>query len=201
VLRVGKDGLKSLWENDESLSAHFSTPVYHDGFLYGFHGRQEDGAQFRCVDWKTGKVRWSKDGFGCGSILVADGILLVLSEGGELVLVEPTSSGYREKARAEVLSGPVRAQPALSEGRLYVRDGTKLVCWNLKKYRASGPLTPRHGRHVGSTRCQAGLRNGTTHHGRLQPQFRCGTQQFGNVLARVSPKLGTADTALRIVGV
>jgi len=133
VLRVGKDGLKSLWENDESLSAHFSTPVYHDGFLYGFHGRQEDGAQFRCVDWKTGKVRWSKDGFGCGSILVADGILLVLSEGGELVLVEPTSSGYREKARAEVLSGPVRAQPALSDGRLYARDGKKLVCWNLKK--------------------------------------------------------------------
>src|SRR5262245_1995128 len=133
VLHVGKDGLRSLWENDESLSAHFSTPVYHDGFLYGFHGRQEYGTQFRCVDWKTGKVRWSKDGFGCGSILVADGMLLVLSEGGELVLVEPTSSGYREKARAEVLSGPVRAHPALSGGRLYARDSKKLVCWNLKK--------------------------------------------------------------------
>jgi outer membrane protein assembly factor BamB len=132
VLRVGKDELKTLWENDESLSTHFSTAVHHNGFLYGFHGRQEEGTQFRCVDWKTGKVRWSKDGFGCGSILVADGLLLVLSEGGELVLVEPTPSGYREKARAEVLTGPVRAQPALSEGRLYARDGKKLVCWNWK---------------------------------------------------------------------
>ena len=59
VLRIGKDELKTLWENDESLSTHFSTAVYHDGCLYGFHGRQEEGTQFRCVDWKTGKVRFS----------------------------------------------------------------------------------------------------------------------------------------------
>jgi hypothetical protein len=64
---------------------------------------------------------------------VADGRLIVLSEGGELVLVEPAPDDYREKARAQVLTGPVRAQPALSDGRLYARDGTRLVCWNLKK--------------------------------------------------------------------
>jgi len=132
VLRVAKDGLKTLWANDASLSAHFSTPVYLKGELYGFHGRQEEGTQFRCVDWKTGKVRWSKDGFGCGSIIAADGQLLVLSEGGELVLVQPTPDAYREKGRAAVLTGPVRAHPALAGGLLYARDNGKLVCWDLR---------------------------------------------------------------------
>ena len=132
VLRVTKDSLKTLWANDESLSAHFSTPVYLKGELYGFHGRQEEGTQFRCVDWKTGKVRWSKEGFGCGSIIAADGQLLVLSESGELVLVQPTPDAYREKGRAAVLTGPVRAHPALAGGLLYGRDNRKLVCWNLR---------------------------------------------------------------------
>jgi hypothetical protein len=132
VLRVTGKDLETVWANDESLSAHFSTPVYERGFLYGFHGRQEEGTQFRCVEWKTGKVRWSKGGFGCGSIIAADGKLIVLSESGELVLVEPTAEAYREKARAAVLTGPVRAHPALSGGRLYARDNKKLVCWNLK---------------------------------------------------------------------
>src|SRR5262249_50227989 len=132
VLKVTKNGLETSWANDESMSNHFSTSVYVKGRLYGFHGRQEEGTQFRCVDWNTGKVHWSKGGFGCGSILAADGLLLVLSETGELVRVEPTPAGYREKARAAVLDGPVRAQPALSGGLLYARDGSKLVCWNLK---------------------------------------------------------------------
>jgi outer membrane protein assembly factor BamB len=131
VLRLGKSGLQSLWANDESLSTHYSTSVEHKGFLYGFHGRQEQGTEFRCVDWKTGKVRWSKKGFGCGSIILADGKLIVFSEDGDLVLVEPTPAAYREKARAKVLDGPVRAQPALANGLLYARDNKKLVCWKL----------------------------------------------------------------------
>ena len=116
---------------DEQMSNHFSTCVYHDGHLYGFHGRQEQGTEFRCVEWKTGKVKWSKPGFGCGALLVAGGQLIVMSEGGELVLVEPTSTAYREKARAEVLAGPFRSHLALANGKLYARDNKKLVCWNL----------------------------------------------------------------------
>jgi outer membrane protein assembly factor BamB len=131
VLRVGKDKLTDLWSNDEALSCHFSSCVYHDGLLFGFHGRQEQGAEFRCIDWKTGKVNWSKEGFGCGSLVLADGELIVMTEGGDLVLVDPAKA-YREKARASVLKGTVRAHLALSEGRFYCRDGTRLVCWQFK---------------------------------------------------------------------
>jgi hypothetical protein len=107
--------------------------VYHDGYLYGFDGRQESGTELRCVELKTGAVKWSRDGFGCGSVIVADGLLVILSEGGDLVLAEATSAGYKEKARATVLGKPCRASLALAEGRLYGRDDKKLVCWNLKK--------------------------------------------------------------------
>jgi outer membrane protein assembly factor BamB len=133
LLRVGKEDLTTIWSNDESLSSHFSTPVHHDGHLYGFHGRQEEGTQFRCVEWKTGKVKWSREGFGCGSLILADGQLIVLSESGDLVLVEPTPKEYREKVRAKVLDGPVRAHLALANGNLYCRDNKKLVCWKFKE--------------------------------------------------------------------
>jgi outer membrane protein assembly factor BamB len=133
LLRVRKDRALEVWKSDEVLSCHFGTPVYRDGFLYGFDGRQEEGARLRCVALKTGKVCWTRDGFGCGSMIAAGGNLIVLSEGGDLVLVEPNGERYREKARASVLTGPCRAPMALSGGRLYARDGKKLVCWDLKK--------------------------------------------------------------------
>jgi outer membrane protein assembly factor BamB len=133
LFRAKKDGIEELWSNDRSLSCHFGTPVYHERHLYGFDGRQETGTEFRCVEAKTGKVLWSKEGFGCGSMILAEGNLFVLSESGDLVLVECKSDKYREKARAAVLTGPCRAQMALANGRLYARDNRKLVCCNLKR--------------------------------------------------------------------
>jgi outer membrane protein assembly factor BamB len=133
LLKVRKDGCDEVWSNDESLSCHFSTPVYRDGYLYGFDGRQEQGTELRCVEARTSKVVWSEKGLGCGSIVLCDGRLIVLSEGGELVLVEPDPARYKERARAAVLGRPIRAHPALADGRLYARDDRKLVCWDLRK--------------------------------------------------------------------
>lgn len=133
LLRRRGGRFEEVWSNDTSLSCHFGTPIHHDGYLYGFHGRQETGTEMRCVELKTGKVRWSKEGFGCGSMILAGDNLFTLSERGELVLVEARSDAYHEKARAAVLDRPCRAQMALANGRLYARDNKKLVCWNLKK--------------------------------------------------------------------
>lgn len=134
LLKVRKDGVDEVWSNDESLSNHFTTSIHKDGFLYGFDGRQEKGGRLRCVEFKTGKVRWNKDGLGCGCMMLADGNLILLSEHGDLLLVEPTPEAYREKARADrLLTGPCRAPLALSDGRLYARGSKKLICWNLKK--------------------------------------------------------------------
>jgi outer membrane protein assembly factor BamB len=133
VLRVKKDAAEEVWSSDKALSNHYETSIHHKGLVYGFDGRQESGSRFRCVELKTGKVRWTKEGFGCGSMILAEGKLIIVTEGGELVLVEATPEAYREKARAAVLTGPCRAPMAVANGRLYLRDDMKLICLDLKR--------------------------------------------------------------------
>jgi outer membrane protein assembly factor BamB len=135
LLKLQPDGnARELWQGEDVMDCHYNTPVYHDGHLYGFHGRQERGADFRCVDLKTKKVAWEKARYGCGSLILAEGKLVVLTESGDLVLVEATPAAYRELARARVFdAGPCRAQPALAGGKLYARDQKKLICFNLAK--------------------------------------------------------------------
>jgi outer membrane protein assembly factor BamB len=133
LLTARKDGFDEIWSNDESMSNHYATSIYKDGYLYGFHGRQEQKANLRCIEWKTGKVQWTQERFGCGSMIRAGNDLIILSEDGELVLVEATPKGYREKSRAQMLGSACRAPIALANGRLYARDTRKLVCLELKK--------------------------------------------------------------------
>jgi outer membrane protein assembly factor BamB len=133
LLRLSRDGAKEVWKGDAMLSCHFNTPVAVGPYLFGIDGRQEGGARLRCIEWKSGKVRWTKEGIGCASLLAADGKLFALTEDGDLLLIEPNGERYVEKARAAVLNRPTRAQPALADGRLYARDGAKLVCWRVKK--------------------------------------------------------------------
>ena len=133
LLKLKKDGADVIWKTDELMSNHYNTCVYHDGYLYGFDGRQEARANFRCVDLKGQKVVWNRQGFGCGTTALADGHLIVLTENGDLVAVEATPKEYREKARAHVFDAlPCRAQLALANGRLYARDQQTLACWSLK---------------------------------------------------------------------
>src|SRR5262249_47297901 len=109
-------------------------------FLFGIHGRQEYGPELRCVEWATGKVGWAKAGFGCASLIAADGLLIAAVETGELVLLEPSEQEYREKGHFQALDRPDRgSRPAnavsiaLSDGRLFVRDAKKLVALDVKK--------------------------------------------------------------------
>jgi outer membrane protein assembly factor BamB len=133
LLEVTRDHIQELWKSDEVMSTHYNTCVQSKGFLYGFHGRQEEGAKLRCVELKTGKVQWTDDHAGCGSLILAQDNLIILNEHGQLILVEATPVSYKEKARAQVLTAPCRSPLALAEGLLYGRDSKKVVCWNLKK--------------------------------------------------------------------
>jgi outer membrane protein assembly factor BamB len=117
-------GAKKIWANDETLSSQYSTPVEHDGYLYGNHGREDIGvAELRCVEAATGKVRWSQPDFGVAHAILADGKLLLQTADGKLVLAAADPTKYRELANARIANQPARALPALAGGRLYVRTG------------------------------------------------------------------------------
>jgi outer membrane protein assembly factor BamB len=134
VLRVSGSTLEPLWASDDALSNHYATSVYHDGHLYGFHGRQEFGQALRVVELKTGKVKWSQERFMAGTVLLAGNRLLILRENGELVLAPASPDAFRPLARAQILTGVVRAYPALSDGFLYARNSADaFVCLDLRK--------------------------------------------------------------------
>jgi outer membrane protein assembly factor BamB len=137
VVRVQGSELKELWSSDEVLSNHYATSVYYDGTLYGFHGRQEYNPSFHAVALNTGKVLWSEDRFRAGTVTLAGDKLLIMRETGELVLAAASPQAFKPLARAQILPPTVRANIALSDGFMYVRNGDTrdsdtLVCLDLR---------------------------------------------------------------------
>ncbi len=126
------DAPRELWSGEESMANHYATGVIHDGTVFGYHGRQEYGPSLRAVDLKTGKVLWSEDGFGSGTVTLAGDTLLLLRENGELVAAKADRAGFKLTAKAQLLPSTVRAYPALSNGVLFARDERTLVAVRLK---------------------------------------------------------------------
>jgi len=125
--------LEEVWKSDASLSCHYNTPVRVGDYLYGIDGRQEGGAaRLRCVEWKTGKVMWSVDKFGCASLIAVDGGILAVNESGEATRFDASEKAFAERGRFSVLKGTVRAAPALADGLLFVRNEKQLTCVSLK---------------------------------------------------------------------
>ncbi len=135
LLKISETGPEKIWSSDEVLSNHYATSVYRDGFLYGIHGRTDPGfeppAGLRCVELKTGKVRWKQDAFGAATITLAGDQLLILTEKGELLRAEASPESFKPNARAQILPTQVRAYPALADGMFYARSKDKLVCLDL----------------------------------------------------------------------
>jgi outer membrane protein assembly factor BamB len=133
VFRLDGTTLNQLWASDEVLTNHYATSVYHNGQLYGFHGRQEFGQSLRAVDFRTGKVLWNQDRFLAGTVTLAGDRLVILRERGELVVAAASPDAFRPIARAQILPGTVRAYPALSDGFLYARNENTLICLDLRR--------------------------------------------------------------------
>jgi outer membrane protein assembly factor BamB len=134
LVHAKKNELEEVWANDKTLSSQYNTPVRVGDYVYGVHGRADVGtAILRCVEWKIGTVKWSEPKFGVASLIAVDGSLIALTEAGDLVRFDASPDGYKERARATILTKPTRAAPALADGRLFARDGSKLVCVQLKR--------------------------------------------------------------------
>jgi outer membrane protein assembly factor BamB len=152
VLKVHPDGrgVDEVWRST-SLETHWMTPVLKEGQLYAFSGRNEPDARVRCVDLRTGAVRWDRDEswpphsmeqppvFGRGSFILADDKLIALGEGGLLGMFKPTPESLVETCRFQVpdLKYPCWAAPVLSDRRLYLRNEHRLVCYDFTRPEAT----------------------------------------------------------------
>lgn len=122
LLQMSATAIQPVWSN-KNMRNHFSSCVLWQGHLYGF-----DDSQFRCLDVITGAVKWFTPAYGKGSLMLADGKLLLYGERGRLGLADATPAGFHEHAAAQVLGGnSTWAPPVLSNGRIYCRSLGDLV--------------------------------------------------------------------------
>ena len=123
-----EDGIEieEVWKS-RVMKNHFNSSVLQGDYLYGF-----DNAILTCIEVNTGEEQWQHRGFGKGSLLLADGHLIILGEGGKLALVEVSPNEYREKARFQLFDDKCWTVPTLAGGRLYLRNQKEMVCLDLR---------------------------------------------------------------------
>ncbi|MGE5192934.1 MAG: hypothetical protein ACM3U2_10555 [Deltaproteobacteria bacterium] len=131
LLNIERDGEK--WNViaggiSNQFKPAFGDFVVHDNCVYGF-----DSAIFACADISTGKRRWKQGRYGHGQVLLlADqGLLLVLAETGEVVLLAANPERHEELGRFQAIEGKTWNHPAVAYGRFYVRNAEEMACYEL----------------------------------------------------------------------
>jgi outer membrane protein assembly factor BamB len=115
------------------LQNHHASSVYKNRHLFGFDG--DSVAFLKCVNFDTGKDVWNAErAVAKGSIVLADQHLIIQTERGELCLVEASTEEFTLVAKTpRLLTGNNNwATPTLLDGRLYLRDEEKVVCYDLR---------------------------------------------------------------------
>jgi outer membrane protein assembly factor BamB len=121
-------GATKRWENKE-MQAHMASPIFLNGYMYG----NTDPGDLICLDPNTGETKWRQNGFEKGPVTMADGVLLVFDgKGGDLVMVDPNPTAYKELGRFKPLGGQSWTAPIIANGKLIVRNTKELACFDLK---------------------------------------------------------------------
>ena len=128
LIQVLADGTaETVWHNKE-MRNHFNSSVYYRDHIYGF-----SSSTLKCLVAQTAERKWSRRGYGKGSLIIADEKLIVLSDRGKLALIEATPAGFTELAQAQVIKGKSWTCPTLSEGKIYLRNQKEMACYDLTK--------------------------------------------------------------------
>ena len=139
LLDISGAEVKTVWSNS-NMRTQFGSCVLLDGCLYGIDGSTAKPSALKCIVFATGATKWSQPSH-FGSLSVANGELLILTEDGTLSIVEATPTAYQECSRAAHVI-PSRAAtsysppvaPVLCNGRIFCRNNLgDLVCIDVSK--------------------------------------------------------------------
>jgi outer membrane protein assembly factor BamB len=129
----GKEGwtTEDVWAT-KAIKPYFNDLVVHEGHMYGF-----DNNLFVCVSAEDGKLKWRTRGYGNGQVLALpdQDLLLVLSETGEVAILEANSEKYTELGRIKAIEGKTWNHPVVVRGKLYVRNGEEAACFEIGEER------------------------------------------------------------------
>ena len=123
---------ETVWTS-KGLENHVTGAILLDGYLYGFNGHfARPNCFFQCNRLADGEMQWVEKSVNKGSVIYADGKLLILTGNGELISATPSPQGYQEISRGQVLGGKCWTEMALANKRLYARNAQGiLICLNL----------------------------------------------------------------------
>jgi len=125
---VATGSATELWFQ-KNMQTFQNSSVLWEGFLYG---PNDYGKALTCVERSTGDIMWTEGGFGNASLCLADGKLIVLSQAGELCIVEASPAGYKELGKGQILTGKCWTVPVLANGKIYARNAAgTVVCVEL----------------------------------------------------------------------
>jgi outer membrane protein assembly factor BamB len=125
LFQIQKDKLVQIWSHKE-MQNWLSTSILWQDHIYGVDTK--DGA-LKCLDFQTGAVKWAHEGLGAGSVTLAGGRLIALSDKGRLMIAPASPAGYTELAAVQILEGKCWTVPVLADGRIYARNADgELVC-------------------------------------------------------------------------
>jgi outer membrane protein assembly factor BamB len=121
------------WQTAERWTSRGMKPYYNDFALHRGHVYGFDGRILACLDLETGEREWKGGRYGNGQLLLLPelDLLLVLSDRGDVALVEATPEGFSELARMPAISGKTWNHPVLADGVLYVRNGEEMAAFRM----------------------------------------------------------------------
>jgi len=140
--------VQELWSS-RFLKPYFNDLVCHEGSCYGF-----DNKIFTSIDADDGQRRWKGGRYGHGQVVLFPemDLLLVLTEQGQVVLLEATPVAHREVGRFQALAGKTWNHPVVTQGKLLLRNAEEAACFELPGARGFGTPSPESTTHAGNTR-------------------------------------------------
>ena len=121
LFEITGGGASERWRN-KNLKEHINSPTVFQGHIYGFDGQAGSGGPLTCLDLAGGAVKWQEKSVAGGSLVLADGKLICLTEKGELVIGEASPGGFKPLAREQVLGKRCWVQPTYANGRVFCRN-------------------------------------------------------------------------------
>ena len=138
-LRLPSKGEPDKGWSSGSLGAVTGTPVLVGGYLYGIFGPNGQKGSLTCLEPDTGRVLWSRKGYGWGSLLAAGDRLITLTDKGEVTILRASPKKAEVLASFQALGGKCWSAPVFTDGRLFIRNAQgRLAAFDLRPAAGSG---------------------------------------------------------------
>lgn len=130
----GEVEVKEVYPLNRELQNKHGGVVLIGDYVFGDGG---DKGIPQCVDLMTGTVKWKSRGSGSGSasVTAADGNLYVRYANGMMTLVKALPNGFEEVGSFKIPdsgSRPSWSHPVVADGKLYLREGDTILCYDIR---------------------------------------------------------------------